>query len=475
MNTDTATPAHVAASHSPQQLEELVLSQRAFFAAGHTRSYTFRIGQLRVLRKAVMRYEQAIITALRQDLHKDSFEAYGTELGQLYQEISFAEKHLKQWMQPQRRSTPLMFFPSHSSILPEPRGTSLIIGPWNYPFMLVFRPLVTAIAAGCTAIIKPSEEARATVQVIRDMVDTTWESDYIACVDGPGPYVHEHLTSRYAFGCIFFTGSPAVGSIIMRDAAQHLTPVVLELGGKCPCIVAPDANLRFTARKIVLSKWLNAGQTCVAIDYLLVHKSIADKLLTYLTEEIQTMYGHDAKASDAYGRIINAKHFTRLTGYLQDATIHYGGQHSAKDLYIAPTIVNHPPEESALMHDEIFGPILPVITYESFEEAASYVNRHPHPLALYLYTNSRAAETFFVEHIPFGGGCINNGLVHLGNPNLPFGGVGRSGMGNYVGKAGFDAFTHYKSIVKSPTWFDTPMWYPPRKAWYHNMLRRLLR
>jgi aldehyde dehydrogenase (NAD+) len=469
------TPAaSEALSLNSQQLEELVLAQRHFFKSGATLSYEFRKGQLGVLKRALERHEKNLVEALHADLHKDAFEAYGTELGPLYAEINHTLKHLRNWMQPERKPTPLMFFPSTSYVVRPPLGVTLHISPWNYPLQLL-SSLVPAIAGGNTAILKPSELALATSQAIRLLIEETFEPEYIAVITGPGHLVTSQLIEPFHFDHIFYTGSPAVGKIIMQAAARHLSPVTLELGGKSPGIVAADANLAFAARKIVFAKLMNAGQTCVANDYLLVHESVKDKLLEKLKAELNKQLEGDARSSTAYGRIINQRQHKRLCSYLGDGNIVYGGNTSEADKFIEPTILTDVHEDAAVMQDEIFGPILPIITYSTNEEALAIIDRNPYPLALYVYTASRQTANFFINRVRFGGGCVNNGLVHLGNPNLPFGGVGTSGMGAYHGKDGFDTFTHRKSIMHTPTWIDTPLWYAPRKSWYLNILKRLLR
>jgi aldehyde dehydrogenase (NAD+) len=464
-----------ALSLTNQQLEELVLAQRHFFKSGATLSYEFRKGQLGVLKRALERHEKNLTEALHADLHKDAFEAYGTEFGPLYAEINHTLKHLRSWMQPERKPTPLMFFPSRSYMVRVPLGVTLHISPWNYPLQLLLSSLVPAIAGGNTAILKPSELAPATSEAIRVMIEETFEPEYIAAITGPGHLVTSQLIEAYHFDHIFYTGSPAVGKIIMQAAARHLSPVTLELGGKSPCIVAADANLAFAARKIVFAKLMNAGQTCVANDYLLVHESIKDALVEKLKAELDKQLGGDAQRSQAYGRIINQRQFRRLCGYLADGTIVYGGHTSEADKFIEPTLLTDVHHDAAVMQDEIFGPILPIITYSTNEEVLSIIDRNPYPLALYVYTSSRQTADFFINRVRFGGGCINNGLVHLGNPDLPFGGVGTSGMGAYHGKDGFDTFTHRKSIMHTPTWIDAPLWYAPRKSWYLNVLKRLMR
>lgn len=437
--------------------------QQEFFKTGVTRSFTFRKGQLGVLKKAVKRYENDIFAALEKDLGKSAFESYATEVGLFYEEIEYMLRHLAEWMKPRRVQTPLTLFPSSATIYPQPLGCVLIISPWNYPFNLVMMPLAAAIAAGNTVIIKPSELAPESEKIITTIISETFEPEYIAVIHAEGPMVSQVIASHH-FDHIFFTGSTAVGSKIMEAAAKQLSPVTLELGGKSPCIVAKDAALDFAAKKIAWSKWTNAGQTCVAPDYLLVHQSVKDALLAKIAEVTTRMFGEDASKSPDYGRIINKKRWEIVAGYLGEGDIYYGGKTDAGDRYISPTILTGVDAGSRLMQEEIFGPVLPVISYREKEEVLAWVEKNPYPLACYVYTENRKTAQFYIDNIRFGGGAINNGLVHLGNPNLPFGGVGYSGMGAYHGRSGFDVFTHYKSIQKTQKWFDLPMIYPPYKG-----------
>jgi aldehyde dehydrogenase (NAD+) len=444
------------------EIETIFNAQQAFFTSGVTRSFEFRKGQLQVLKQAVKRHENAILNALRKDLGKPAFEGYETEVGLLYEEISYFTKHLKQWMIPKRVATPITLFPSTSKVYPQALGTVFIICPWNYPFYLMMMPLVAAIAAGNTVILKPSEIATETEIVINTIINETFEQEYIATVDISGPAVSEIIRTHH-FDHVFFTGSTQVGSKIMEAAARQLTPVTLELGGKSPCIVSEDAALDFAAKKIAWSKFINAGQICVAPDYLLVHESVKDKLLEKIVAAIKKMYGDNPQLSVDYGRIINDKRWETVNSYLQEGEIYFGGQSDRADRYISPTIITGISSDSVLMQEEIFGPVLPVITYKNRDEVLGWVEKNPYPLACYIYTQNRHSERFYIENIRFGGGAVNNGLVHLGNTNLPFSGVGYSGIGAYHGKAGFDAFTHYKSMVKTPKWFDMPIIYPPYK------------
>ncbi|MCU0394466.1 MAG: aldehyde dehydrogenase [Chitinophagaceae bacterium] len=471
--TTSATQAQL--SHSPEELGRLYAAQLDFFKSGATRSYAFRKGQLGVLRKAIERHEKEITEALRSDLRKNEFEAFGTELGPVYKEISLMEKNLRAWMEPRRQPTPLLFFPSTSYIQPEPRGVTLLIGPWNYPFILLMTALANSISAGNTAILKPSEEAPATEAVVRKIIGEVFEPEFVAVVTGPGHLVSEHLIEKHHLDMVFFTGSTVVGRKVMQSAAKQLTPVILELGGKSPCIVAPDAPIDYTARKVLFTSFLNKGQTCVAADYLLVHESVKDKMVAALKKYIVQFYGSDPKASPDYGRIINQRHFLRLQSYLSQGRILHGGEHDMDELYMAPTIMDNVSLDDPIMQEEIFGPILPVLTYRENEEALEIIERNPYPLALYVYTRSKATERFFLERIRFGGGCVNNGVIHLGNSHLPFNGVGYSGLSGYHGKYGFEAFSHMKSIMRSPTWADAPLWYAPYKNWYVSVLRRLMR
>jgi aldehyde dehydrogenase (NAD+) len=455
------------------EIEDIYKAQRDFFATGITRSYAFRKGQLQVLKKALQRNESELIRALKTDLGKSGFESYGTEIGVVHEEINHAVKHLKEWMQPIRVGSPFVLFGSTSSIYPQPLGCTLVISPWNYPVNLLLSPLVSAIAGGNTVILKPSELAVETEMVINRMISETYEPEYIATINGDGPVV-SRLIENHHFDHIFFTGSTQVGRKVMQAAAEQLSPVTLELGGKSPCIVAGDASLDYAAKKIAWSKWINAGQTCVAPDYLLVHTSVKDQLVPKIAAAATAMFGTDPLQSPDYPRMINAKRWSIVAEYLQEGEIVFGGSVNRDDLYIGPTIIENIREDSPLLSEEIFGPVLPVLTYETREEAVQIVGRNPYPLSCYVYTETKGISDYFIENIRFGGGCINNGLVHLGNPNLPFGGVGYSGMGSCHGKAGFDSFTHRKSIVKSSRWLDSSLFYAPFKD-HIRYIKKILR
>lgn len=473
--TTVYAPAAPSLSLSQQEIDDLYAAQMHFFNTGVTRSYAFRKGQLATLKAAIQRNEKAIIQALHDDLRKNEYEAYGTEIGFVYNDISHTIKHLRQWMETQRIATPLMFAPASSKIVNDPLGTVLIISPWNYPFNLMMAPLVAAIAGGNTVILKPSELAPATEAVIAKIIDETFEPDFIAVLTGAGQLLGPQLIERHHLDHIFYTGSTQVGRIIMQHAATQLTPVTLELGGKSPCIVDETANITWAAKKIAWGKFINAGQTCVSPDYVLVHESVKDKLVAALKLQLQKMYGENPAASADYPRIINQRRFQTLTAYLNDVDILHGGQHIETELYMAPTLVSVAAEDHPIWHEEIFGPILPIRTFNTREEVLQIIDQNPYPLALYLFSSDKNAERFFTERIRFGGGCINNTIIHLANNDLPFGGVGYSGMGQYHGHEGFRTFSRSKSIMKSATWFDTPVWYPPVKDWYVTALRKLLR
>lgn len=462
-------------SLSQSETDDLVAAQKAFFDAGITRSYAFRKGQLNTLKAAIKRHEKSLIEALHSDLRKNEFEAYGTEIGFVYSDISHTLNHLRQWMQPKRVNTPLQFMPGSSRVLPDPLGTVLIISPWNYPVNLILSPLVAAIAGGNTVILKPSEIAPATEAAITRLIEETFEPEYIAVIRGEGQALGPQLIERHHLDHIFYTGSTGVGSIIMKHAAKQLTPVTLELGGKSPCVVDETANINWAIKKITWSKFVNAGQTCVAPDYVLVHASKKEALVAGITKQLEAMYGSNPQQSPDFPRIISHKRFDAIVKYLGTGKILAGGQHDRSDKYIAPTLLETEGLDLPVWEEEIFGPVLLIRSYQTPEEALEIIARNPYPLAFYLFTSSKASERFFIEKVRFGGGCINNGLIHLGNHDLPFGGVGFSGMGQYHGKAGFETFIRPKSILKSGTWFDTPVWYPPVKSWYLKALRFLMK
>lgn len=449
-------------------------SKREFFDSGQTLSHRFRAERLKDLEKGLRDREKDVKAALHADLGKSSGESYLTEIGVVYEELSKARSELKKWMRPRRRSTPLSIEPSRSAIHPSPKGVVLIIAPWNYPFNLMIAPLIAAMAAGNAIVLKPSEDAPATAQVIEDIIHSVFDSSYIEVVQGEGSEVVPALIRNHAFNHIFFTGSPAVGRKIAEMAAIHLSSTTLELGGKSPAIIDDTAKIEVTARRVAWGKFTNAGQTCVSPDYLLVEESIKERLIAAIEKAVRDFYGEDPKRSDQYARMINRKRYDAVVEYLSEANIRFGGQRDADELYIAPTVVDQVKPDAKLMEEEIFGPILPVLTYRDRSELLEIIRRNRYPLSLYYFGRDKDLESFIVDRVEFGGGCINNTLVHLANPELPFGGIQQSGSGNYHGKFGFECFSHLKSVVKSGTWIDPSIKYPPYTRGKMKWIRRLL-
>ncbi len=437
---------------------------RAYFDTGETRTYQFRKAQLQKLKKTVLQYEAAIKDALYTDLKKSAEEAWITESGFVLSEINYALAHLAEWMDRQSVRTALLNLPSRSFILHEPLGVVLIIGPWNYPLQLLLTPLVGAIAAGNCVVLKPSEFAPATVAIMNTIISETFDPKFVRMIAGDGAEVIPAMMNNFVFDHIFYTGSTTVGKIIYQLAARDLVPVTLELGGKSPCIVEADADITVTARRIAATKFSNAGQMCVAPDYILVHESKKAELLNALRLSVNLFFGEDASTSADYGRIVNEKQFDRLTSYLQQGSIVSGGKFSRTELYIEPTILEGVSLQGTIMKDEIFGPILPVISFKTSAEAKEIIAQNKNPLAMYIFTSSGAKANDWLTMVPFGGGCINNASFHLFNHQLPFGGRGFSGTGSYHGRFSFETFSHKKGIMRSPTWFDPAIRYPPYKG-----------
>lgn len=450
---------------------ELAKNQRSFFETHATKTYDFRINQLKKLKKAIDTYENEIIEALRKDLNKPEFEAYATEIGIIYDEINFSINNLSDWMQKQEVNTPLLHFPSESFIVNEPLGVVLIIAPWNYPFQLTIGPLIGAIAAGNCAILKPSEFTPNTSALLSKIIAENFNQNYIALVEGEGHTIIPNLMENFVFDHVFFTGSTAVGKNIAQLAAKNLVPTTLELGGKSPAIIHDDANLKVAAKRIIWGKFINAGQTCVAPDYLLIHKNIKAEFVQLLKTEIAEL----SLESRNFTKIINQKRFDVLKTYLTEGNIIIGGEMDEKVLYISPTLIENLDKNAKVMQDEIFGPILPIFTYENLIEVFEFIQTHKNPLALYLFTNNEKTEEEILTKIPFGGGCINNTLIHLGNPELPFGGRGNSGMGSYHGKFGFNVFSHQKAIIKTGTWLDPSIKYPPYSELKTKLIKMVMK
>lgn len=454
------------------EAKPLVDAQRAYFMKGETFDVRFRQEALDKLKKAIKRHEQDLLEAIQTDLGKSAAEAYMCEVGLTLSEISHFQKHLKCWSRTRIKHTPLTNFASKSMIIQEPYGVVLIMSPWNYPVLLALEPLVGAIAAGNTVVLKPSAYSPATSAVMATMIEETFAPEYISVVKG-GRAENQSLLEQ-KFDYIFFTGGVQVGKLVMQKAAEHLTPITLELGGKSPCVIDHTANLRIAARRIVFGKWLNCGQTCIAPDYALVEESVHDEFVRLLIEEEKKMYGEDAMQNKNYGKMINRKHFDRVFGLIEQSKVVLGGKADEASLRIEPTILDHVTAEDAVMQEEIFGPILPVLTVKNTQEAYDFIQNRPHPLALYLFTSDKKTEKLFQERVAFGGGCINDTIIHIATNNLPFGGVGNSGMGSYHGKKSFETFSHAKSVVKKYTWLDLPLRYQPYMKWKDAMVRFFL-
>lgn len=444
-----------------QNLQQHLQQVKAFYATGVTKEYSFRKDALEKLRQAIIAFEEDLMQALYDDLKKSREESWVTEVGFLQAEIRHALNHLKSWMKPEKVATNLPNLPSKSYVYKEPLGVVLIIGPWNYPLQLLFAPLVGAMAAGNCIVLKPSEAAPATAAVMKTLLAATFPGDYILYVEGEGAEVVPQMLNNFRFDHVFYTGSIPVGKAVYEMAAKQLVPVTLELGGKSPCVVESDANITVAARRISLTKFSNAGQMCVAPDYVLVHQSVKAQLVDALKSAIREFFSDDPAGSESYGKIINERAFNRLTAFLQQGTILHGGRTNAAMHYIEPTLLEMQDVSATIMGEEIFGPLLPILTFDTFDEAKTIIERNANPLAFYIFTGSKEKEERWLREIPFGGGCVNNASWHLTNFNLPFGGRGNSGIGAYHGKYSFDVFSHRKAVMKTPTWFDPKIKYPP--------------
>ncbi|MEQ8153667.1 MAG: aldehyde dehydrogenase [Clostridiaceae bacterium] len=456
-----------------RQVLDLLKEHKEYFHKGETRNVDFRLRQLRKLKEAIKKNEQLVLAALKKDLRKSQFEAYSTEIGFLYESINHFCRNLRKWAKIKKVKTPLINFGAKSYIYPEPYGTVLIIGPFNYPFQLIFEPLIGAIAAGNCAVIKPSEFAPSVAESAERIIRETFHEEYVRILKGGVETITSLINSPFDY--IFFSGSAPVGKIIMEAAAKNLVPVTLELGGKSPCIVDKEANIDIAAQRIAWGKFMNAGQTCVAPDYVLVHNSIKDKLIHKLVEKIETFYGKNQENSEDFGRIINESQFDMLKGLIDEDKVIYGGGTNKEKLFIQPTIMTGLNWEHRVMNDEIFGPILPVLEYADIKEVVESINSRPKPLALYLFTENRKIQKEIVEEVSYGGGCINDTMTHLVNPQLPFGGVGSSGMGSYHGEKSFNTFTHMKSILEKNVKFDISLIFPPYTENKVKVLKKIMK
>lgn len=442
-------------------------TQRAYFQSGKTLDLRFRKDMLRALQGAIKQYEKPLTDALWLDLHKSYEEAYLTEISIVYSEIRAHLRHLSRWAKPERKCSPVAIMPGRSKVVKEPLGNALIIAPWNYPVQLFLNPLVGAISAGCTAMLKPSPYVPNVSAVLVQMIQATFPEEYIAIVEGHREVNQMLLEARWDM--IFFTGSPDLGKRVMEAAAKHLTPVVLELGGKSPCIIDKTANLKVAAKRVAWGKLLNAGQTCIAPDYLLVHEDVKDEFLALLAKAFDHLLGQNQQEAKHFVRIVSDKAFARLSGYLQDGKIYYGGKMDAKERFFSPTILTDVSADAPVMQEEIFGPIFPVMTFSGIAEAASFVVHREKPLALYYFGTD---GDYMLQHTSAGGTCINDTIMHIVNNHIPFGGVGNSGMSCYHGKDSFLAFSHCRSVVTTPTWIDMPFRYMPYRLF--KLVKNLL-
>lgn len=443
-------------------IEEIIKVQRDYFKLGETKSVDFRKSKLKLLRDSIKEHEDEILNALDLDLNKSELEGYATEIGVTLADIDYAIKNLKKWSKKKKQKTSIINFPASSYTIKRPYGLSLIISPWNYPFNLALQPLVGAIAGGNCVVLKPSEFSPNTSGVISKIINSCFEPEYVSVVEGDKEVNQKLLKEKFDY--IFFTGSPRVGQIVMEAASKHLTPVTLELGGKSPCIVCDDADIDVAAKRIIWGKLINSGQTCIAPDYLIVHTDVKNELIRKMTRAIKEFYGKNPMESEDYGKIINKDHFERLIGYLDNGRILIGGEYDEDKLTINPTFLENLSLDDDVMNEEIFGPILPILEFQEINEVFNIIEENPTPLALYLFTRDKAVEKQIVGEISFGGGCINDTVMHVSSHTMPFGGVGESGMGSYHGKRSFDTFSHEKSILKKSTLIDIPLRYPPYKG-----------
>lgn len=454
-------------------IKQLVEQQKRYFYTGATLPVNYRIHALNKLGACIRRHEAEINAALQSDLGKSSFEGYMCETGLVLSEITYMLRHINRFSREKRVPTPLAQFHSKSCKKPSPYGVVLIMSPWNYPFLLTLDPLVDAIAAGNTAVIKPSAYSPATGEIIKEIISECFDERYAAVVTG-GRAENTCLLQQH-FDYIFFTGSQEVGKEVMRQAAAHLTPVTLELGGKSPCVVEKTANLKLAAKRIVFGKFLNCGQTCVAPDYIYCDSSIKDALVAEIKKQVRLQYGENPLSNPDYGKIINTKHFERILGLIDPKKVVLGGSSDEASLRIEPTVMDNVTFADAVMQEEIFGPLMPILTFDSFDEAIAKINGMQHPLALYIFTSDPRAAKKITAKCGFGGGCINDTVIHLATSSMGFGGFGESGMGSYHGKDGFDTFSHYKSIVDKKTWLDLPMRYQPYSKLNNKLLHIFLK
>ena len=455
------------------EIKQLIQKQRTFFHSDATLDVEYRIHALQKLKACILKYENEINIAIRADLGKCAFESYMCETGLVLSELTYMLKHTRKFSKERTVRTPLAQFHSRSYQKPSPYGVTLIMSPWNYPFMLTIEPLIDALAAGNTAILKPSAYSAHTTALISRMIQECFDEKYVAVVTG-GREENNFLLNEH-FDYIFFTGSQEVGKEVMRHASNHLTPITLELGGKSPCIVHKSADIRLAAKRIVFGKFLNCGQTCVAPDYIYCDKEIKDSLIQELKKQIVRQFGSTPLANADYGKIINAKHFSRILTLIDTEKTVWGGKFDSDTLQIEPTLLDRVTFKDAVMQEEIFGPVLPIVTYDSLDHAIAKINSMPHPLALYLFTSDQKIAKKVTARCSFGGGCINDVVIHLATSEMGFGGFGESGMGAYHGKDGFDTFSHYKSIVDKRTWLDLPMRYQPYKKTNETLLRFFLK
>lgn len=456
-----------------QEIRQILEKQHRLFQEGATLPVSFRLSQLQKLKDGIRRYEEELDQALEADLGKSRMESYMCEIGLTLSELTWMQKHLRSLVREKRVSTPLAQFAARSFRSPSPYGTVLIMSPWNYPVLLTLEPLIDAIAAGNTVVIKPSAYAEHTSAVLKKMLKECFPSEYVAVVTGGRAENKALLEQR--FDKIFFTGGKTVGREVLRHAAEYLTPVTLELGGKSPCIVDKSAKIPLAAKRIVFGKYLNCGQTCVAPDYILCDRTVSDELILALQKEITAQFGEDPLKNPDYGKIINRKHYDRIMGLIDPDKVVCGGCGDGQSLRIAPTIMKNVTFSDTVMGEEIFGPVLPILTYDTLEEAINIVEEHPHPLALYLFSEDKGAQKKVLELCHFGGGCINDTIIHLATCAMPFGGVGESGMGGYHGKTGFETFSHFRSIVDKKTWMDLPIRYQRYSRMKEKLLRVFLR